>query len=267
MRVSVLGKTLRDYRRSLAWWSLGILGLLALYVAIYPTVRDTPGLDELFESYPEALRAFIGGSEALALSSPAGYLQAEAFSFLLPLLFLIFGVGAGAAAIAGEEEKGTIELLLAAPLRRRRLVLEKLGALTASILLLGLVTWLGLWVGALAVGMEISAGRLAGATASLVLLALVYATLALLLGALTGNRGLVLGVTATAALAAYVLDGLAALVDLFETLQPLSPFYYYRDAEPLRNGIDPVHALVLLAIAALFAALAPAAFERRDARL
>jgi hypothetical protein len=57
------------------------------------------------------------------------------------------------------------------------------------------------------------------------------------------------------------------LVEALETVQPLSPFYLYRAAEPLRAGLDPVHALVLLALAVGFAALAVPAFERRDARL
>lgn len=267
MLSSVLAKTLRDYRRSLGWWSLGIAGVVALYAAIYPTVRDAPGIDQLLESYPDALKAFIGGTDQLDLSSPAGYLQSEAFSFLLPLLFLIFGIGAGAAAIAGEEERGTMELLLAAPVRRSKIVLEKLVAVSGAVVLLGAVTWLALWLGAVVVGMDISAGRLAAATISLVLLALVYTALTLLVGAATGNRGLAIGIGATAALAAYVLDSLAVLVDALEPAQPLSPYYYFRAAAPLRNGLDPVDALVLLALALGFGALALLAFERRDARL
>lgn len=264
---SVGAKTLRDYRRSLLWWGLGVVGFVALYAAIYPTVRDLPDIDDLLDSYPEALRAFIGASGDLDLSSPEGYLQTEAFSFLLPLLFLIFGIGAGAAAIAGEEERGTMELLLAQPLSRRRLVLEKVGAVTAALLLLAVALWLALWLGALAVDMEIAAGRLAAGTVSLVLLALVFTMLTLLVGAVTGSRGRAIGVAASLALAAYVLDSLAVLVEALETVQPLSPFYLYRAAEPLRDGLDPVHALVLLALAVGFAALAVPAFERRDARL
>ena len=98
---------------------------------------------------------------------------------------------------------------------------------------------------------------------SLVLLALVFTMLTLLVGALTGSRGRAIGVAATLALAAYVLDSLAVLVEALETVQPLSPFYLYRAAEPLRDGLDPVHALVLLALAVGFAALAVPAFERR----
>ena len=264
---SVWGKTLRDYRRSLAWWAVGLVGFVALYAAIYPTVQDLPDVDELLDSYPEALRAFVGAGEGIDLSSPEGYLQTEAFSFLVPLLFLIFGIGAGAGAIAGEEERGSLEVLLAQPVSRRRVVLEKLTAIAAAVVALGLVLWIGLWLGALAVDMEISAGRLLAAVVSAVLLALAFTSLALLVGALSGRRALAIGIAAVVALAAYVLDSMATLVEELEAVQPLSPFYLYRAAEPLRHGLDPVHALALLALAVAFAVLAVPAFERRDLRL
>ena len=51
---------------------------------------------------------------------------------MVPLLLLIAAIGAGARATAGEEERGTLDLLLANPISRRRLVLEKLAALAAE---------------------------------------------------------------------------------------------------------------------------------------
>ena len=56
---SVLLKSLRDTRRGFLWWSLGLIGLVALMVSVYPTVRDNPSLNKLVEDYPEALQAFI----------------------------------------------------------------------------------------------------------------------------------------------------------------------------------------------------------------
>ena len=40
---------------------------------------------------------------------------------MVPLLLLIAAIGAGAGAIAGEEERGTLDLLLSLPVSRRRL--------------------------------------------------------------------------------------------------------------------------------------------------
>lgn len=257
-------KSVRDVRRGLVWWSAGLVGLVALMVAVYPTVRDNPDLNRLVEEYPEALKAFIAFGGQVDYVSAAGYLGSELYSFMVPLLFLVAAIGHGAGAIAGEEDRGTLELLLSEPISRRRVVLEKLGALTEELLLLGAVLWVSLWVGAVAVGMEISAGHLAAATADAVLLALAYGTIALALGAGTGRRGLAIGLSAAGAVAAYLVNSLAALVDALETAQPLSPFYHYAASDPLRTGLDADHALVLLAIAAAAAVAAVVTFDRRD---
>ena len=44
---SVALKTLRDSRRGLLLWSVGLIGMVALMMAVYPTVRDDPALNDL----------------------------------------------------------------------------------------------------------------------------------------------------------------------------------------------------------------------------
>jgi ABC-2 type transport system permease protein len=261
---SVVLKGLRDARVGFAWWSLGLVGLVALMVSVFPTVHDNPSLSKLVEDYPEALKAFLAFGGAVDYTSPAGYLGSELFSFMVPLLLMIAAIGAGAGTIAGEEERGTLELLLANPLSRGRLVLEKAAAVTAEVLALGLVLLLSLWIGARLVGMDISFGHLAAGTVSAVLLAIAYGALALLLGAATGRRALAIGVTAAAAVAAYLVNGLAPLVDGLEIPRKLSPFYHYAAGDPLRHGLSVGHSLVLVAIATAATLIAPAAFARRD---
>ena len=186
-------KTLRETRRALLWWSAGIVGMVALMVSVYPSVRDNPSLEQLIDDYPEAMKGFISFGGELDYTSAAGYLGAELYSFMVPLLLIVAAVGAGARAIAGEEERGTLDLLLANPISRRRLVLEKLAALVAEIGVLGLVLWLSLLVGTQALAMEVGAASLAAATAGAALLALGYGSIALLVGAATGRRAVAAG--------------------------------------------------------------------------
>lgn len=264
---SVLLKSLRDLRRGFAWWSLGIAGMTAMLVAVYPSIRRNPALDKLVASYPEALKGFVGFGGEVDYASAAGYLGIELFSFMVPLLLLVAAIGAGARAVAGEEEAGTLELLLACPTTRRRLVLEKLGALALELAGLGAVLLLSLWVGTRAAGMAISLGHLAAGTTSAVVLALAYGSLALLVGAATGRRGLTTAVVAAAAVAAYLVAALAPLVSAIEPAKLVSPFYHYSAGDPLRHGLAPGHTLLLLAISVGAGALAPLAFERRDVGL
>jgi ABC-2 type transport system permease protein len=257
-------KSLHDIRRSFVWWSVGLIGFVALIVSVYPTIRENPSLNQLAEDYPEALQAFIAFGGVVDYSSAAGYLGIELFSIMVPLLLVVAAIGTGAGTIAGEEERGTLELLLANPISRTKVVLEKTLAMVLEITALGVVLWVALWVGAQAADMDISAGHLAAATLSAVLLALAYGAIAVLLGAATGKRALAIGVTAAAAVAAYLVNGLAPLVEALEVPQKLSPFYHYAAGDPLRHGIAFGHLAVLVAIAVFAIGLAPVLFSRRD---
>lgn len=261
---SVWSKSLRDIRRSLGWWALGLIGFVAIILAVWPTVKDSPSIAKLYESYPEALKAFTSFGGAVDYGTPAGYLGAELFSFMVPLLLLIAAIGAGARAIAGEEESGTLDLLLSNPISRVRLAMEKLGAIGVELLVLGVVLLAALAVGAAVEGMKIGFSHLAAATVDAVLLALAFGAISFLIGCAGGRKGWAIGMTSALAVAAYLLNSLAPLVPALKDVQPISPFYHYAASDPLRSGLDAGHLTVLIVIAIVCSALAPLAFDRRD---
>lgn len=264
MRRNVFLTTLLDAKRALVWWSLGLIGMAALMIAVYPTVRDNPDLNEMVRDYPEALKAFIAFGGDIDYVSGAGYLGSELFAFMVPLLLLIAAIGAGARAIAGEEERGTLDLLLANPLSRRRLVLDKLAAVAVEVALLSVVLVAALAVGVALVGMNVSTAHLAAATASAALLAFAFGAIALFVGAFSGRRGIAIGVAAAGAVAAYLVNSLAAIVTFLEPARALSPFYHYVASNPLRQGLALDHVAFLVAVAVAAAGLAIVALERRD---
>jgi ABC-2 type transport system permease protein len=261
---SVFAKSLRDLRRSLAWWSVGLAGMVAMMTAVYPSIRDNPALNRLVQDYPEALKAFIAFGGSIDYVSGAGYLGIELFSFMVPLLFVIAAVASGASAIAGEEERGTLDLLLSQPVTRRGVALAKLASATAEVAVLTLVLWLALWIGVTVFDMGVPSTNLLAASLTAGALGLAFGAIAFLLGAAAGRRSLAIGLTAAAAVAAYLVNALAALVSGLGPLQKASPFYYYAVGDPLREGISLGHVAVLGAIATVAAAAGIALFERRD---
>jgi beta-exotoxin I transport system permease protein len=261
---SVYLKSLRDMRRAICWWSIGLIAMTALMISVYPTVRDNPDLNKLVENYPEALKAFIAFGGELDYTSGAGYLGSELFAFMVPLLLSIAAIGAGARATAAEEEAGTIDLLLANPISRRGLVFEKTAALVTEIVLLALVLWISLLVGVEIVGMDVSAANLAAATAAAALLAFTFGAAAVLAGAISGRRSVAIGVPAALGVAAYLVSSLGSLVDFLESVRKASPYYHYVASDPLRHGLGLGHVAFLLALGAALAVIASLAFERRD---
>src|ERR1035437_6516602 len=81
---NVFLKSLRDLRRGFVWWSIGLAGMSAMMVSVYPTVRGNAALDKLVKSYPDALKGFIGFGGELDYTSAAGYLGIELFSLVVP---------------------------------------------------------------------------------------------------------------------------------------------------------------------------------------
>jgi ABC-2 type transport system permease protein len=259
----VAKKTLRDQQRALTGWAIGMTALVVMYAAFYPSVKaNAAQLNKYLQTLPEALRNIVG--RAGDFSSPTGYLQSEVFSIMGPLLLLILAIGAGARALAGEEEAGTLDLLLATPIARRRVVGEKFVAMAASSAGIGVVMWIVIAVMGPPFGLHVGLANLAATVLSAVLLSIAFGATALAIGCWRGHRGLAVSVAASLAVATYLFDVLAPSVKSIRGLQKLSPFYYYIGHDPLRTGLDPIHASVLVAISVVALGLALVAFERRD---
>jgi ABC-2 type transport system permease protein len=183
---------------------------------------------------------------------------------MVPLLLLVYGIGAGARAIAGEEEAGTLDLLLSHPLRRRRVLLEKLGAAVVLLAGLGAVIFLVVTGSSAVFGLDVGTLDVAAATLGAVLLAATFAALALLVGAATGSRALAIGVASSLVIASYLLFGLGNLVDVLEPVQALTPWDWYAGGDQLRNGLDWRGTVLLLGSVVVTAGAAIPLFQRRD---
>ena len=260
---SVFAKTLRDSRNALIGWSAGMMALALATIAIWPTVRDSD-LGDFVEDLPETLLAIFGISEEFDFLSPVGFINGRVFSALGPLLILMFAIGLGARLIAGEEEAGTLDLLLTNPVSRRRVVLEKFAALCLLTAAVGLSLFLVIWVGAIPVDLDLSFEGVFAASLAVTLLGLFFGSMGLAVGAATGKRALSLGIVTTVAVTTYFLWSLAPLVDFLDAVKPVSPWFYAQEDVPLANGLPVLRALALVAGVAVFGWLAAVAFERRD---
>lgn len=261
----VTWKTLRDRRRSLIWWVVGILGYLVAIGAVYPVVAENrEQFEALLQTYPEGLLAIMGADGGESLFDPVGFMRAEALGWVVPLVFAIYGAVQGARAVAGEEEDGTIDLLIATPLTRYGLVGQKLSALALAQIVLGAAVFLGIALDGWLFAVDIPLANVAAASLMAVLLGVFFGSLALALGSVSGRRGLTTGIVTLVAAGSYLLNSLGGLVEGMASLKPFSPFYYYDSSNPLRNGLDIGHALVLVGLVAVLSGSAFWAVRRRD---
>ena len=254
---------LRDHRRALVGWCLGVAAYVALIAAIFPSIEGSPEFDELLESYPEVLKSLFGIVEGGSITSGPGYLDAELFSFMLPLFVLLLAIGSGARTFAGEEDAGRLELVLSYPVRRRGAVLAKGLAVGAEVLLVSLAAGLTLLVFDPLVGLDLALGHVAAATASLAALGLLHGWLALAVGAATSSRALAIGVPAAVASCGYLVNGLHQIAGWLDPFRFLSPFWFVGSA-PLQGGSRAwgILLVVLLAVPVLLGG--SLLVERRD---
>lgn len=261
---SLLGKTLRDQRGALLGWGIG-LALLALYLAwIYPFVNRAAEMMKVLETLPPVLKNLIGKNEFMA--TPEGFFNLQPYSILLPLLFVVFAVSRGSDAIAGEEERGTLDLLLANPLPRWRLVADKSLAHGAALLALSTWFWLALLAATRLFGIVLDAGRLAAVTCGCWLLGMVFYALALACGGWQGSKKFSIGVSGGVAVVTFLINAYAPMVGRLRPWRIVSPFYYYNGNSVLSNGVVAAHVLALAGLMAVLFAVALAAFARRDLR-
>jgi ABC-2 type transport system permease protein len=259
---NVFTKTLRDLRWPTFWVALGCGAMTAYFAILFPTYSKIIDMNSLLAKMGPAAK-LLGASVGDA-SSLVGFLHIELFSMILPAALVAFAAGVASGFTAGEESRGTIDVLLSYPISRRRLVLEKwLAVMTACV-----VTVVVLWVFAIA-GAAVSAStlppdRLAAALVMLVLFGLAFGAIALAVSAGTGNRGAAIGIAIALMVVMYLADALANIVDGLNAIRPLSLFKYYMGDDPLRNGLNLGDAGILAAVTLAFLAVALVAFERRD---
>jgi ABC-2 type transport system permease protein len=255
-------KTLRDLRGQVLGWGIGIGLVGLLIVAIYPSFKDqVSGMIDLLNNYPPAVAAFFG--DMAQIGQFHGWVNVEFFSWIPPIL-AIFAVGAGTGLIAGEEEKGTLDLLLSHPLRRWRVVTDKFAALLVATLLVCLLAALFMVLSALLIGETDNLDRLALATLDAAPITLAGGTFALMASVLFRRRRLATTAAMVAIIGSWFVDSLGKVVDTLEPFRPYTLFHYYNGGAVLLDSMDWGNVGVLLGLTAVFYVLSVVAFQRRD---
>lgn len=264
-RFPIARRGLADARRSLVGWALGFAGYVGFIVAFYPTVHsNAEKFNELVASYPDTMMDVFLGGQRLDFSSGASFVNTYLFASMVPILILVLAITHGAASVAGEEQAGTLDLLLAQPVSRRSFVVEKAVVLMIELAAMGLVVAAVLFMGAPLVDLDISSVNLLLAVLGLVLLGVVVGMVACAVGAATGRRSMASGVAAAIAAGTYLINAMSSQATWLRPVRLISPFYWATHDNPVANGLDVGRVAVLCAMAAVAFAVALIGFERRD---
>lgn len=242
---------------------------LAIWGFLFPVIYATFGAD--------IERLVTGGSFGQALEIFSRFTGGDVFSLTGSLalglvhpisiaLVAVFAVGFAASAVAGERQRGTLEVLLARPLDRRILYLTLLVAMFLFVAISVAAILAGAFAGAVLfdVAEDLHPGALAAAWLNTVFLYAAIGGVGLAASVSFDRLTPAFGVTLAFTIVSYAVYFLALLWPDVRWMAPYSVFHYLPASEVLGGNLDPGDLLVLGCVIAASVAYSLVVFPRRD---
>ena len=271
----LLKKLLRDVRVFLIVVAILLFAFQLLWARVtYQISHELPKLlektvpggaekffDDLFAQGPAKIVQTLIGGGTIRLTRGLDTLSVGYVHPLTLIILSVWAIGRASAAIAGEIDRGTMELLLAQPISRSRLIFSHLLVDIVTIPILCLAMWLGTWVGTCLVGLKGNPSPILRADpwpfipALLNVAVLIFATSGstLFLSAAGRFRSRVLGLAVLLALVQFLINVIGQLWGPLENLRPLTFYFYYQPQPIIVDSAWYEHAQIWGRLAVLFA--------------
>jgi ABC-2 type transport system permease protein len=257
---NLITKTLYDKRGFMFGWSLGLIVMAGITIAFFPTIKDQIGT--LFANMPKALESITGTTEDY--KTITGYIGTGVFDLRIPMLTITMAIIIGLGLGVGEEYSKKLYLLLAQPVSRTKIALEKWIAMIVTFAVVHVALFAGILAVVGLIHESVPVGKVFAATFMCFLLTVAAGSLTLATGLALGRKGLTTMIVAVYVFGSYLLTSFAAQIDSLKNIEPVSLFHYYKASEALKVGYNFGHiaTLVFIAVAAiLFGAWV---FNKRD---
>ncbi|MFB6155764.1 MAG: ABC transporter permease [Haloferacaceae archaeon] len=241
--------------------TVGFVLLAGLYIGLFPSFAESSvEIEQYVQNLPESFR----NAFSMNLGTIEGFLAVELYQFLWLLLFGVYVAYSGGGLVAADVERGRMDLLLAAPVSRTRVVVEKYLSLLVPIVMANLLLPLAVWGGVRVIDETISLPDLFATHLLSVPYLMVCAGVGLALSVLFDRADIAQRGGIAAIFGLFLVDTVSTDTD-YEWLGVLSPTRYYDPAEVLVDGTyDVSGALILLAGALALLLVSTIYFQRRD---
>jgi ABC-2 type transport system permease protein len=240
----VYRRWLRDRARSTLVWTVGVVLIVVASAAFYPSLSGASGGG--LDSGGSAMSSLLGLSKGIDPGSPLGFLWISLYANIYPWMLMALGVALGVAAIAGDEETGALEYLLAKPVTRTMVAFARFAGAVTILLVVSVFSGLALVLslplfdlnqattstaadGSTVISPGATAIDIFNGTFSSFAVALGLAGVAFLIGAITGRKGVALGGASAFGIGGYVLYTLSNMTGSLKPLTWISPWRWYVD--------------------------------------
>lgn len=265
MNMNLYLRELNRNKKGLIIWSLIIVGLVVMVMAIYPSIAEESEIyEKMLESMPKAFSAMLGLNE-LSMSDIFGFHAVEGF-LMVTLMGSIYAMILASGILSKEEGDKTVEFLLSKPISRREVITSKLLCYLTNVLILNIVVSVVLFISFKAVSQESFDMK----TFILICLAplflhLVFSAIGFLISVFITKSKKVLPVSLGVVLLTYFFGLFSELSDKIEFLKYLSPFKYFEAKDIiLNNEIDLKNIIFMIVVNVICIGLAYTIYERKD---
>jgi ABC-2 type transport system permease protein len=262
MSLKVLRQTLQDRWKSIGLVTALFFVFMVYYTALYPSTASlsTASINELLEN--PAIKVLLGNLQWD--NSFESYISTKGLMFT-GLIAAGFVAWLTAGFLSGEVDHKTIDLLLAQPIVRTRLVLTRYTALVVTVAIMMLAMLIGIVVSIKALGITTSLPWMAYALVYMGVLTLAFGAIALFISASLSDGRKAALTSLGVLILMYFMETIGSIVDLLGPIRYLSLFHYARYNEMLMTRTLSLADIgVMLAVAVVFLALAVMAFQKRD---
>jgi ABC-2 type transport system permease protein len=260
MTLAVLIQSLKDKARGTVLAVMLILVFVTYMVMMFPQIQQMAGLDELMSS--PAIQALLG--KTANFTTFDGLMSTEAFT-LLGLVICGYVGFLAASFLAGEIEMKTIDLLLAQPVTRVRLVVMRYGVLVPVAIVLMLAILASIYAGTQYMNIAASYDWFAYALVCLAMFTLAFGSISLFISAILSDGRVAAMVSLGILFVMYFMETVGQSVEKLEIVRSLSLFHYARYTDMLvYHDLSLGNLSILVAVAIVFLGLAAFAFRRRD---
>jgi ABC-2 type transport system permease protein len=258
---NVFLKTLRDYRIAILGWGIGMGLTIVSPMASVAELIKTP---QAHAALATLAAQFAWNADPVAADTVGGYATFKIGIFVF--LICVWPLLAASRMLRGEEDRGSLDVLLSLPRKRWQIAFQKVAAMWAALVAMGVLIGVIAYLGGVAfkAGFSLVDGLLFGL--DLALICAVFGGVALLISQFTHERGPAAGATGALLIVFIVIDMVHRVIPNTEWFSRLSPIYYYNLSKPLITsyGTSAGGLLVLLAMALILNAAAIWLFVRRD---
>lgn len=240
--------------------ALGIYGfLIAIGMgALWLPLKDT--MESIAADMPPAFDFVLSG---LSVGTPVGWVNAELLSVVGPGFLIAAAMISAVSATASEEQDRTLGLALSTGVPRSTFFAAKTAAVITNVVIVGAAILAGMIVANAIWDLGLKTSHMIAATVAMELIALVYGSLTLLVGALTGDKRLSLAIPGAILAVSFISASFLGLVEGLEWLSKLNFWYPYLADTSLATGMDWGFAAVMALLSTSITAVAFFAFIRR----